>query len=63
MTPLPFGYTLCRPATPGPRCRNCRRWVDHPEQVLGMVTRTVNTIGQRDPACVHVPVSLIKDTK
>ena len=32
---------------------------DHPEQHLDMVTRTVNTIGQRDPACVHVPVSLI----
>jgi hypothetical protein len=61
MTPLPFGYTLCRPASPGPSCRNCRRWVDHPEQVIGMVTRVVNTSSQRDPACVHVPASFIKD--
>lgn len=62
MTPLPFGYTLCRPATPGPRCRNCRRWVDHPGQVVGMISlgqvaRTVNTIGQRDPACIYIPIS------
>ena len=57
MTPLPSGYTLCRPANPGPRCRNCRRWVNHPEQVIGMVTRVVNATGQRDPACVHVPMS------
>lgn len=68
MTPLPPGYTLCRPATPGQRCRNCRRWVDHPEQIvgqisLGQVARVVNTTGQRDPACVHAPVSLIKDKK
>lgn len=59
MTPLPSGYTLCRPAAPGSRCRNCRRWVDHPEQVIGQITRIVNAAGQRDPACVHVPVSLI----
>lgn len=61
MTPLPPGYTLCHPITPGPRCRNCRRWADHPEQVIGMVTRVVSASSQRDPACVHVPVSLIKD--
>lgn len=57
MTPLPPDYTLCRPATPGARCLNCKRWVDHPEQVIGQVVRVVNTGSQRDPACVHVPVS------
>lgn len=63
MTRLPPGYTLCRPTTPGQRCRNCRRWVDHPEQVLGMVTRFVNTTSPRDPACIHVPISLTKQQK
>ena len=62
MTPLPAGYTLCRPATPGQRCRNCKRWVDHPQQIvgqisLGRVARLVNTTGQRDPSCIHVPIS------
>lgn len=66
MTPLPAGYTLCRPATPGRRCRNCKRWFDHPEQFVGMislgqVTRAVSTTGQRDPACVHVPVSRLQE--
>ncbi|WP_288074814.1 hypothetical protein [Pseudomonas sp.] len=63
MTPLPTGYTLCRPADPGPRCHNCRRWADHPEQVIGQITRVVKTSGQRDPACVHFPISYLKDAK
>lgn len=61
MNPLPAGYTLCRPVTPGQRCRNCKRWADHPEQVIGQVTRVVNASSQRDPACVHVPVSRIQE--
>jgi hypothetical protein len=63
MSPLPPGHTLCRPTTPGPRCRNCKRWVDHPEQVIGHVVRIVNTSNQRDPACVHVPVSRLQEAK
>ena len=63
MTRLPPGDTLCRPATPGQRCHNCRRAADHPEQVLGMVTRVVNTTSPRDQACIHVPISLTKRQK
>lgn len=63
MTPLPFGYTLCRPTSPGPRCHNCRRWADHPEQVIGQVTRVVNASSQRDPACIYIPISQLENTK
>ena len=54
---------LCRPATPGPKCQNCRRWVDHPEQTPGSIARVVNTTSQRDPACIHMPAYYVKDTK
>ena len=63
MNRLPPGYTLCRPATPGQRCHNCRRWADHPEQILGMVTRIVNAAGHRDPACIYIPISRLETTK
>ena len=63
MTLLPADYMLCRPATPGERCHNCRRWADHPEQVIGQITRIVNTTGQRDTACIYIPISLLENTK
>jgi hypothetical protein len=49
--------TRCRPAEAAPRCHNCRRWADHPEQIIGSITRVINATGPRDPACVHTPIS------
>ena len=60
---FPDGVMLCRPKTPGPRCQNCRRWVDHPEQVIGQITRVVNVSSQRDPACIHIPISSLERAK
>ena len=50
--------TRCRPQVVGSKCQNCRRWADHPEQVIYQVTRVINTTGPKDAACVYVPVSL-----
>jgi hypothetical protein len=63
MTPMPPGYMLCRPASTGPRCRNCRRWVDHPGQPAGQCARVVNATGQRDRACVHIQISRVEEQK
>lgn len=58
MTALPLDVTRCRPASADNWCRNCKRWADHPEQVIGHVTSLVNATDSRDPACQYVPVSL-----
>ena len=63
MTPLPPGHTFCRPVTPGPRCSNCKRLADHPEQVIGQITRVVSASSQRDPACIYIPISRLEQTK
>lgn len=61
MTALPFDVTRCRPQALSAQCENCKRWADHPEQVFGNVTPLVSTSGRRDPACVHVPISLLTE--
>lgn len=58
MTNLPFDVTRCRPAVADERCHNCKRWADHPEQVLGHVTPLVHAASSRDRACVYRPISL-----
>ena len=63
MIPLPPGHMLCRPANVGPKCENCRRWVDHPEQTPGSIARVVNPTSQRDPACIHMPAYYVKESK
>lgn len=63
MIPLPPGHMLCRPATVGYKCQNCRRWADHPEQSPSHFGRVVNTTSQRDPACIHMPAYRLKESK
>lgn len=60
MTILPSEINRCRPASPSTRCENCRRWADHPEQLIGSIARVVNTTGPKDAACVYVPISLLE---
>ena len=60
MTTLPSEVNRCRPQVPAKRCNNCKRWADHPEQLIGSISRVVNTQGIKDPACVYVPISLLE---
>jgi hypothetical protein len=59
MTVLPRDVSRCKPLHPAPRCENCKRWVDHPEQVIGSIVSMVNTTGPKDKACMYVPISLM----
>lgn len=61
MKNLPTEVTRCRPQEPDSHCANCKRWADHPEQVLWMVVRLVNTTNSRDEACAYVPISRVKE--
>lgn len=63
MTALPYDVSRCRPVQAGELCANCKRWVDHPEQVFGNVTPLVQASWPKSAACVHVPISLNKETK
>lgn len=60
MTVLPRDISRCRPVQVAARCENCKRWIDHPEQVIGSIVSVVNVTGPKDKACVHVPVSLLE---
>ena len=63
MTPLPFDYTRCRSQQPDNKCRNCRRWADHPEQTWGARQSLVVTNDSKDRACIYMPISLSGDDK
>ena len=56
MRSLPSEYTRCRPQVVGERCKNCKRWVDHPEQTAG--NGVVNVKDSRSKACFYIPISL-----
>lgn len=59
MTPLPFDFSRCVPATVCEKCKNCRRWRDHPEQVNNPYRQSfVAASSSRDPACHYLPISL-----
>ena len=57
MTNLPPEQLRCRPAAADSKCQNCKRWIDHPEQLVFTIARVVNTIGSHDKACIYVPAS------
>jgi hypothetical protein len=62
MTPLPFDYSRCLPATVCDKCHNCRRWKDHPEQVNDPNRQSfVAASSSRDAACHHMPISLLEN--
>jgi len=55
MTPLSNEYTRCKPANPITKCKNCKRWVDHPEQTRG--NGVVNVKDSKSKACFYIPIS------
>lgn len=57
MTPLPFDYCRCKPSDPDDKCRQCKRWADHPEQTWGHRTAYVVTRDSKDVACIHMPTT------
>jgi hypothetical protein len=56
MTPLLPEYTRCKPNVASPKCENCKRWVDHPEQTRG--NGVVNVQDSKSKACFYIPISL-----
>jgi hypothetical protein len=55
MTPLLPEYTRCKPKVASPKCENCKRWVDHPEQTRG--NGVVNVQDSKSKACFYIPIS------
>jgi hypothetical protein len=61
---LPFDYSRCSPTEVCDKCRNCRRWFDHPEQRNCQYRQSfVVTKNSKDPACHYMPVSLLEEVK
>ena len=61
MPPLPFDYSRCLPSTVCDKCRNCLRWMDHPEQVNNPHRQSfVVTTNSKDRACIRMPVSFME---
>ncbi len=61
MTPLPFDYSRCQPAVVCDKCKNCRRWMDHPEQQNHPYRQSfVAASSSRDKACHYMPISLLE---
>lgn len=55
MTPLPLDVTRCRPRQPDAYCRNCRRWLGHPDQTFSPLTWVTVVTGSHDKACAYTP--------
>lgn len=58
MIPLPFDVTRCDPELVDKFCKNCRRWLQHPEQVLGPRTPVISVETSASEACNYSPISL-----
>jgi len=56
MTPLSNEYTRCKPKTVNAKCKNCKRWTDHPEQTRG--NGVVHVFDSKSKACFYIPISL-----
>jgi hypothetical protein len=57
MTPLLPDVCRCEPEFPDNYCKNCRRWLSHPEQVISPRTLVVNVETSASEACAYIPVS------
>jgi len=60
MRHLLFDVARCDPEVPDNFCRNCKRWLNHPEQVLGPRTPVVTVETSASEACVYAPISLLE---
>lgn len=63
MNTLPFDWCRCVPMVPDHNCQNCKRWLDHQQQVNGPRTAVVHTTDSRDNACMYIPISLQRNDK
>jgi hypothetical protein len=48
----------CDPEFPDNYCRNCKRWLNHPEQVVGPRTSIVSVETSASEACMYMPIAL-----
>jgi hypothetical protein len=62
MTPIQPDSLRCRPDTVDHYCRNCRAWIDHPEQTKHD-NRVMLSVGSRDQACFYLPASELSKLK
>jgi hypothetical protein len=58
MNTLPFDYSRCDPDFVDNYCRNCKRWLYHPEQVSGPRTPIVSVETSASEACIYMPIGL-----
>ena len=60
MRPLLFDVCRCDPEVVDSHCKNCKRWLHHPEQVMGPRTPVISVETSASEACVYTPISLLK---
>jgi hypothetical protein len=53
---LASDITRCDPEYPDHYCWNCKRFINHPKQVVGTSVVTVETSASE--ACMYMPISL-----
>lgn len=64
MRPLPYDWTRCAPQEVDDKCRNCRRWLSHPDQKNNPAGQSCVTVkNSKSEACVRVPISLLEDDR
>lgn len=62
MRTLPYDWTRCAPQKVDDKCRNCRRWFNHPEQKNHPMWQSCVTVEtSKSKACMHTPISLLED--
>ena len=57
MRPLLWDVARCDPEMPDNYCKNCKRWLAHPEQSMGPRTPIVTVETSRSEACMYIPIS------
>jgi hypothetical protein len=55
---LLFDVCRCEPEIVDDFCRNCKRWLSHPEQVVGPRTPIVSVETSASEACMYIPIEL-----
>jgi len=60
---LLFDVCRCDPELPDNFCKNCKRWLSHPNQVTGPRTPVVIVETSASEACAYMPISLLERPK
>lgn len=53
----------CDPEYPDHYCWNCKRFINHPKQVVSERTKIVSVETSKSEACMYMPVSLLERVK